>query len=293
MPSARTSGPIRTRAGHGEPHQVGLRGAGDEQAAGRGGVAGGLGAPAHDLLLDEHRRVVGAAHVGVEHAGEEVGEVADRVAGAHVPAPEPRVVVAHRVGHDGAPEVVVGGLEPLGRAGERAVEGRSARHPAWAATPVRRAARRCGRASRRASVREGAEGRPVGGVQAGVAVVGRVRRSGSASIAMTAMLPPAVISATSAAAVEPGRRATEAPGCRPRAARQATRAPSLSRALTATARRGIARGRTTQMNTRGKVALAGAVTALLVVGGAGTAYATHFQDRALPGAPWVASRSPG
>ena len=37
------------------------------------------------------------------------------------------------------------------------------------------------------------------------------------------------------------------------------------------------------MNTRGKVALAGAVTALLVVGGAGTAYATHFQDRALPG----------
>ena len=37
------------------------------------------------------------------------------------------------------------------------------------------------------------------------------------------------------------------------------------------------------MNTRGKVALAGTVTALLVVGGAGTAYATHFQDRALPG----------
>ena len=37
------------------------------------------------------------------------------------------------------------------------------------------------------------------------------------------------------------------------------------------------------MKTRGKVALAGAVTALLVVGGAGTAYATHFQDRALPG----------
>ena len=66
-----------------QPDEVGLRRPGDEQPAGVGRVAGGLGAPPHDLLLDEDRRVVRAAEVGVEHAGEEVGEVADRVAGAH------------------------------------------------------------------------------------------------------------------------------------------------------------------------------------------------------------------
>ena len=105
-----------------EPDEVGLRRPGDEQPAGVGRVAGGLGAPAHDLLLDEDRRVVGAAEVGVEHAGEEVGEVADRVAGAHVPAPETGVVVAHRVGDDVAEEVVVRRRHALGPAGERGVE---------------------------------------------------------------------------------------------------------------------------------------------------------------------------
>ena len=44
--------------------------------------------------------MVGAAHVGVDDAREEVGEVADGVAGAHVPAPEAGVVVAHGVGDD-------------------------------------------------------------------------------------------------------------------------------------------------------------------------------------------------
>ncbi len=37
------------------------------------------------------------------------------------------------------------------------------------------------------------------------------------------------------------------------------------------------------MNTRGKALLAIAVAVLMVLGGAGTAYAAHYQDRALPG----------
>ena len=154
----------------GEPDQVGLRGAGDEQAAGRGGVARRLGAPPDHLLLDEHRGVVGAAHVGVEHAREEVGEVAHGVAGAHVPAPEAGVVVAHRVGHDGAPEVVVGGLETLRSAGERAVEGCA--HGIRHGLPDRLVASTRDVVERVVEhpVRERAELRPVGRVEADVVV---------------------------------------------------------------------------------------------------------------------------
>ena len=182
-------GPDPHGAGHGEPDQVGLRGTGDEQAAGRRGVADGLGAPAHHLLLDEHRGVVGAAHVGVEHAREEVGEVAHRVAGAHVPAPEAGVVVAHRVGHDGAPEVVVGGLQALGGAGEGTVEGRAhgIRHglPDRLVAPARDVVERVVEHP----VREGAERRPVDGVQAGVCVVsGTGSREGLRRHAV--MVPP-------------------------------------------------------------------------------------------------------
>ena len=109
-------------AGHGEADEVGLRGAAHEEAARVGGIARRLGAPPHDLLLHEDRGVVGAAHVGVEDARQQVREVADGVARTHVPAPEPRVVVPHRVGHDLRQEVGVCRAGTFGRAGERSVE---------------------------------------------------------------------------------------------------------------------------------------------------------------------------
>lgn len=84
----------------GPAHQVRHRRAADHQAAGLGGETQQLGAPAHDLLLDLPAAVVPAGQVRVPRSSEERSERPHHRAGPHVPAPEPRVVVAHQVGVD-------------------------------------------------------------------------------------------------------------------------------------------------------------------------------------------------
>ena len=157
-------------AGDGEADEVGLGGAGDEEPAGGHRVAGGLRAPPDDLLLDEDRGVVGAAHVGVDDAREEVGEVADGVAGAHVPAPEAGVVVAHGVGDDVLEEVVVCRGGALGGAGERRVEEAADVVGHRAPDGFVAAAREVVERVVDHAVGEGTQGVPVLRVQAGAAV---------------------------------------------------------------------------------------------------------------------------
>ena len=83
-----------------QAHVVGHRRAGDEHAAGAVGKSEQFTHPAHDLCFDFEGHLVAPAHVGVQAAGEHVGQHADRGAAAVHPAHETRVGIADHVGQD-------------------------------------------------------------------------------------------------------------------------------------------------------------------------------------------------
>ncbi len=86
-------------ARHGQPDDVRHRAAADQRAAGGGGKAQHLLAPVDHLLVQQRGGMVAAAEVGTLDRRQEIAERAGKVARPHVPGPEARMDVAHRIGH--------------------------------------------------------------------------------------------------------------------------------------------------------------------------------------------------
>src|SRR5208283_2399960 len=80
--------------------------------------------PIHDLPVEEGRSMGAPAEIGSLNRGDEIAERAGEVACAHVPGPETRMDVAHRVGHDVGGDFAPDVGERLRMAGERRFESR-------------------------------------------------------------------------------------------------------------------------------------------------------------------------
>ncbi len=146
-------------------HEVGHRGAGDEEAAGGLRQAGQLGHPAGDLAFDLDRRLPAAAEVGIEAGGQHLGGQADHRAGPVHPAHEAGVQVAGLERHDVAKEIGVDVGE--GRRTRRSRRGETWRTRGRRRTPHRAVPHPLDVVQDvvQHGVRLGAERRPVPGVQ--------------------------------------------------------------------------------------------------------------------------------
>src|SRR5271165_4164996 len=111
-------------ARYGQSDDVAHRAAAHERPARGLREADHLLQPIHDLPVEEGRGMGAPAKVGSLNRRDEIAERAGEVARAHVPGPEARMDVAHRVGHylvcDFAPDV----RERLRMAGKRRFESR-------------------------------------------------------------------------------------------------------------------------------------------------------------------------
>ena len=111
-------------ARHRQADDVAHRAAAHERAARGRGEADHRLQPIHDLPVQEGRGVGAPAEVGSLNRRDEIPERAGEIARAHIPGPEARMDVAHRVGHhlggDFAPNVG----KRLRMAGQRRFESR-------------------------------------------------------------------------------------------------------------------------------------------------------------------------
>ncbi len=103
----------------GKSDHIGHRAAADESSARGGGKADHLLAPVHHLLVHQGRGVIAAAEVRALDRRKEIAQSAGEVAGAHVPRPEARMDIAHRIAHHGLAERLVDVRERLGFARQR------------------------------------------------------------------------------------------------------------------------------------------------------------------------------
>ena len=78
--------------------------------------------PVHDLLVHQRGGVTAAAEIGALDRGEKIADRAGEVARAHVPGPEARMDVAHRIGHDRLGDLAIDRGERLGLRRQRGVE---------------------------------------------------------------------------------------------------------------------------------------------------------------------------
>ena len=101
-------------SGDGQSDHVRHRASADQRAAGRSGKADHLLAPANDLPVQQRGGVIAAAEVGALDRREEVADRSREVAGAHVPGPEPRMDVAHGIGHHVRRDIAVDVGQRLG-----------------------------------------------------------------------------------------------------------------------------------------------------------------------------------
>ncbi len=111
-------------ARHSQRNDVAHRAAAHERAAGGLRKANHHLQPIHDLPVEEGRGMGAPAEVGSLNRGDEIAERAGEVARAHVPGPEARMDVAHRVGHDVGGDFAPDVRERLRIAGERRFESR-------------------------------------------------------------------------------------------------------------------------------------------------------------------------
>src|SRR6185437_9482356 len=86
-------------AGDEQGHRVGHRSAADQRPARRSRKADHLLAPVDDLLVHPCGGVIAAAKVGSLDRGHKISQRSREVAGPHIPGPEARMDVAHRIGH--------------------------------------------------------------------------------------------------------------------------------------------------------------------------------------------------
>ena len=83
----------------GQADDIGHRSAADQRAARRGGKPHHLLAPVDHLAVHQGSGMIAAAEVRALDRRKKVAKRPGEIARAHVPGPEPRMDVAHRVGH--------------------------------------------------------------------------------------------------------------------------------------------------------------------------------------------------
>ena len=111
-------------ARHGQGNDVAHRAAAHERAARGLGEAHHRLQPIHHLPVEEGRGMRASTEVGSLNRCEEIAERASKVACAHVPGPEARMDVSHRVGHHAGGDFAPHVRKRLRMAGKRRFESR-------------------------------------------------------------------------------------------------------------------------------------------------------------------------